>query len=222
MITTAIEDVFAFCKSAGEPTMLARWELQDIVHTSHVFRRQRNISILVLAVCTFASVVTAAIGAPDSSHPNDEFYAHQWHLPDVGADRAWRHTTGDPDIIIAVLDTGVDADHPELDGRLVPGWNVYDGNDDTTDHFGHGTAVIGTLAAWGNNEEGVASVAWGCSIMPIRVTNPIGTSSSRLVSLGLYWAADHGARVANISLGVTDTHMIQEAVDYFVDYGGGW
>ena len=77
-------------------------------------------------------------------------------------------------VTIAILDSGVDATHPDLANAVVPGWNFYDNNSNTADVFGHGTKVAGTAAASGNNAVGVAGVAWNAKIMPIRVTDTGG------------------------------------------------
>jgi subtilisin family serine protease len=84
---------------------------------------------------------------------------------------------------------------------MVPGWNFWDNNSDTRDVYGHGTMVAGTAAACSNNGIGVASVAWNCKIMPLRVTNLDGQGSCSAMAKALTWAADRGARVANMSFG---------------------
>jgi len=152
--------------------------------------------------------------------PNDEYYSFQWHLPAIHAPEAWDETIGDGGVHIAVLDTGLNTDHPELAGQFVPGWNIFDDNDNTADVTGHGTRVAGTLVAAGNNGTLVASVAWGCKVMPIRVSNQMGLSTSSLIADGLVWAADHGARVANISFELTDSSTITAAAQYFQSKGG--
>ena len=94
--------------------------------------------------------------------PNDPLYANlnAWSLGTIKAPDAWAMTTGNSNVVIAILDTGVDGSHEELAGKMVAGWNVYDQNSDTGDVQGHGTMVAGTAAARGNNGIGVASVAW--------------------------------------------------------------
>jgi subtilisin family serine protease len=77
---------------------------------------------------------------------------------------------GSSAVVIGIIDSGVDSAHPDLAGKLVAGWNFYDNNSNTSDVYGHGTAVAGTAAAAANNNIGVAGVAWGCKIMPIRVS----------------------------------------------------
>src|SRR5207249_4084523 len=97
--------------------------------------------------------------------PNDPYYASQWHLSKIQAPQAWDLSTGANTVIIAILDTGIDASHPDLASKLTPGWNFYDENSDISEVYKHGTAVAGTAAASGNNSVGVASVAWASLIM---------------------------------------------------------
>jgi len=152
--------------------------------------------------------------------PNDPKYSSEWHLPKIQCPQAWDITTGSSSVIIAVLDTGVDGTHPELSARCVPGWNFYDNNSNTSDVQGHGTLVAGTVAAANNNSTGVASVAWNCLIMPIRISSPTGSGSMSLMAKGLTWAADHGARVANISYKVSTDSTVATAAQYFQSKGG--
>ena len=131
--------------------------------------------------------------------PNDPELARQTHVDMIGLPDAWNVTTGDEAVIIAIVDTGVDGDHPDLRDKLIDGWNVYANNRNTEDVLGHGTAVAGTAAAATDNRLGVAGVAWGSSIMPVRVANRRGQASSRDIAGGIIWATDRGARVINVS-----------------------
>ena len=103
---------------------------------------------------------------------------------------------------------------------MVPGWNSYDNNSNSNDVAGHGTAVAGTAAAAGNNAAGVASVAWGCKVMPIRVSDTSGNATYSSIASGLNWAASHGARVANISYIVTGSSTVTAAARSFQTNGG--
>ena len=157
---------------------------------------------------------------PSDMLPNDPDYLNEWHLPKINAPLAWSSSTGNSSVIIAILDTGVDATHPELSSKITPGWNTYDNNSDTSDVYGHGTEVAGTAAASSNNTMGVASIAWGCQIMPIRISDPAGYAYYSTIADGLTWAADHGARVANISYAVTNSLSVSSAAQYFRSRGG--
>ena len=122
--------------------------------------------------------------------------------------------------MIAILDSGVDGTHPDLASKMVAGWNVYNHNSDASDISGHGTKVAGTASAASNNSNGVASVAWGCKIMPVRVSDSTGYALFSDMAEGLTWAADHGARVANLSYTASDSSTVRSAASYFQSKGG--
>src|SRR5262245_32372396 len=158
--------------------------------------------------------------APDVMTPNDPQYGSEWHLPKIAGPSAWAMTTGTSNVIIAILDTGCDPSHPDLMEKYVPGWNTYDNNSDTHDVYGHGTAVAGSAAASSNNSAGVASVAWGCKIMPVRISSTSGDGFGSTIAAGLTWAADHGARVANVSYRMDYSSTVTSAAQYFQNHGG--
>jgi len=156
----------------------------------------------------------------EASIPNDPRYTDQWHLSMIQGPVAWDNVTGSG-IIVAVLDTGVDPNHSELQAKLLPGYNAVDDSATSSDINGHGTAVAGTLGAIANNNSGVASVAWDVSILPIRVTNQSnGYAYFSDIAKGLTWAADQGAKVANISYDATSSSAISSAARYMKQNGG--
>ncbi len=152
--------------------------------------------------------------------PNDPRYnlanMEGWHLARIGCPAAWARTRGHPRVIIAHLDTGIDSGHPDLAGKLVPGWNFYDNNENTQDHFGHGTATAGVIAAATSNGFGIASVAWDCRIMPLRISSPEGSAATGVAAQALVWAADRGARVAVLTYGMTQSQTVRDAARYFM------
>lgn len=153
--------------------------------------------------------------------PDDPMYGSQWHLPAVSCPTAWGMTMGSDQITIALCDTGVEATHPDLASKLVPGWNVVDNNADTSPVASHGTWTAGTAAATGNNSIGVASPALNCKIMPVRVSSL--SSGAALMSdlvAGIIWAADHGARVASVSYMAAGSYAMTEAGNYIESKGG--
>ena len=152
--------------------------------------------------------------------PNDPHYPKQTHLGAIKAPKAWVSTTGSPSVIVAVIDTGVNGDHPDLAGRLLPGWNTYDNNAIFADVYGHGTKVAGTMTAASNNGVGIASICWNCMILPIRASQPSGSASYSALAAGVMWAADHGARVANMSYQVSASSSVTYAAQYFMSKGG--
>ncbi|MGY6277045.1 S8 family serine peptidase [Methylomonas sp. MgM2] len=156
-----------------------------------------------------------------SATPNDPSYSRQWHLPKMQTPNAWDAATGEG-VIVAILDTGVEANHPDLVGNLVPGWNVVSNNNDTSPIMWHGTSVAGVVAATSNNATGVSSVAWGAKIMPVRVSNTTdGVAQWSSLANGILWAADHGADVVNMSYDVSiGAYLLNDAAQYFRNKGG--
>jgi thermitase len=149
---------------------------------------------------------------------NDTYYqSYQWNLPAVGTEEGWNITRGSKNIKIAVVDTGVDLDHPDLKGRLVEGFNALDHNSPPEDDNGHGTHVAGIIASDTNNGQGVAGITWYNPIMPIKVMNAKGHGGSFDVAQGIRWAVDHGANVINLSLGnYQDSSVMKDAVKYAI------
>src|SRR5689334_22588118 len=151
--------------------------------------------------------------------PNDAYYSGQWALPKIQANYAWSTTTGNSSIKIAVIDTGVTA-VSDLTNKLVAGWNFYDSNSNATDVANHGTLVAGVAAPLTNNGIGVAGVCWGCTIMPLRVSDTNGQGYASLVASAITWAADNGAKVAIVGYPFTAVSSVQSAAQYFFSKGG--
>ncbi len=198
--------------------------------------------LLTTIAATAAALVVAAapaLGAPAPVEhryrtmevPDDPYYGTQWSLPTIGAVRAWDVTTGGaPGVRIAVIDSGVEAGHPDLapnitganpgetgngredngiddDGNgKVDDWRGWDfvGNDndpqDTTPER-HGTHVTGVIAARGDNGLGMAGVAWGAQVIPIRAIGSDGTGSESAIAGAIRYASERGARIVNASFG---------------------
>jgi subtilisin family serine protease len=152
--------------------------------------------------------------------PNDPLWTAQTGPREISAPAAWAVTRGAPSTILAVLDSGVDAAHSELAGKLVPGYDALNGDSDPADDNGHGTSVAGVAAAETNNGTGLAGVCWLCSIMPVKVVDASGTGTTSSVAAGIVWATDHGARVVNMSVaGPAGTDTLAAAVRYAADGG---
>lgn len=166
---------------------------------------------------TWAAPLPAGLDAPIRAFdwpadgtPNDPYFGLQTDLAPIGVAAAWSRSTGAPGVVVAVLDTGIDASNPEFAGRLVPGYNaltgVADGPGDfgpTADDVGHGTHVSGTIAAAANNATGIAGIAPNVSIMPIKVLDSYGEGDFGGMIAGMNWAIGHGARIITMSLGGT-------------------
>jgi len=151
--------------------------------------------------------------------PNESLFWRQSHSVDIGLPEAWDVTQGSPNVTIAILDSGIDTTHPDLQ-RLVPGYDFGEGDSDPTDVNGHGTAVAGIAAQTGNNGIGYAGANWVSPIMPVKVGASDGTVPSSAVAAALPFAADRGARVANMSFsGATYSSAVKSAVDYALAKG---
>jgi subtilisin family serine protease len=147
--------------------------------------------------------------------PNDYWWPSEWSQIKVNAPKAWDTTTGTSGAVIAVVDTGVDLAQPDLQGSFVPGYDTVNGDSDPSDDDGHGTLVAGVAAARGNNTIGVASYCWNCSLMPVKGLGAQLSGTTAQAAAGITWAADHGARVINMSWGTTsDSSTLSSAINY--------
>jgi thermitase len=148
--------------------------------------------------------------------PNDPLFPNQWsHRSQfTNSEAAWDVTTGGADIIIAVLDTGLELTHEDVSNRIISGYDFHNNDSDPTDDHGHGTRITGVAAATGNNITGVSGFDWKAKIMPVKVMSSTGAGSWSVVAKGLTWAADNGANVINMSLGGSPSLSIQSAVEY--------
>src|SRR5215218_5727197 len=157
-----------------------------------------------------------------AAEPGDPFWAKsgaQQPLRLLRAPAGWelQHAAG---ATVAVVDSGVDPDHPDLADRLLPGRDYVGGDldprDDTIgDARGHGTQVAGIAAAATDNGRGIAGVGWGARILPVKVLDRFGSGYDSDIAAGMTWAADQGADVINLSLGgAADSAVLRDAVDY--------
>ncbi len=147
--------------------------------------------------------------------PNDPSYFSQWYLPRIQGAQAWSVSTGASSVPVAVIDSGVFKEHPDLRSKLIPGWNFVDRTSDVSDTMGHGSAVSGTIAAATNNGIGIASVSWASPVMPLVVVDKDDFAAYSNIAAAIQFAADRGIRVINISLGgPTPSAALQSAVDY--------
>ncbi|WP_440111135.1 S8 family peptidase [Paenibacillus sp. QZ-Y1] len=155
----------------------------------------------------------------DVTVPNDILFSdYQWNLPAIETNRGWNITKGNKDVIVAVVDTGVDLTHPDLKGKLLDGYNVVDPGSKPLDDVGHGTHVAGIIGAIVNNNEGVAGISWYNKVLPVKVLDNSGSGTTYAVAEGIIWAADHGAKVINMSLGnYADAQFLHDAIKYAFD-----
>jgi hypothetical protein len=138
-------------------------------------------------------------------------------MQQIEANRAWEVTTGSAEIVIAVLDTGVNTNHIDLAGRLLPGYDFLANQPGAVDDNdkGHGTFTAALAAGAGNNGAGMAGMCWRCRILPLKILNKEGRGPVSVFSQALRYAVDHDARVINASFGVlTRSQTMADAVAY--------
>jgi serine protease len=149
----------------------------------------------------------------------DPYSAYQWHFDTVQASSAWTQSTGSG-ITVAVLDTGLAGGGNDGIGCVVPGIDIVNSDNDPADGDGHGTHVAGTVAQATNNGTGVAGLAYGACIQPVKVLSDSGSGSFADIAEGIYWAVNNGARVINMSLGVNARYRLSNdpVMDPALDY----
>lgn len=133
---------------------------------------------------------------------------------DLDLNQAWDVSTGSFGVVLAIIDSGIDAGHPEFAGRVLSGWDYVNGDGDPADDVGHGTCCAGIAAAAGNNGQGVAGVAWGVRILPVKVLDASNAGTSANTALGIEFAADSGSRVISLSLNMGASTALETAVNY--------
>lgn len=161
--------------------------------------------------------------AAEGVTPNDPLYEQQWYIPAIKANLVWAQTTGGSDQVIAILDTGVDTEHPDLKNKIwqnpgeiagngidddgnglvddIMGWDYINSDNDPKDDNSHGTHVAGIAAAETNNGIGIAGVNWQAKIMPLKVFQSSGRGDVAVISQGIIYATQKGATVINMSFG---------------------
>ncbi|MFN2617042.1 MAG: S8 family serine peptidase, partial [Thermoleophilaceae bacterium] len=155
--------------------------------------------------CPTTSYQYDSAGSPGSGAVNDPLFPKQWGLTQINAPGAWARGVKGSGVTVAVVDTGVDLNHPDLQSKLVAGRDFVAGKRDCPagpqDENGHGSHVAGIAAAATDNGIGVAGTAPDSKIMPVRVLDADGSGTVEDIVAGIRFAADHGAKVINLSLG---------------------
>ncbi|HYW90522.1 MAG TPA: S8 family serine peptidase, partial [Chloroflexota bacterium] len=155
--------------------------------------------------------------------PNDSLYRlYQWNLRRIGMEQAWDLRPSAADVIVGVLDTGVDLTHPDLRPNLLLdlGYDFLSNTPRPQDDESHGTAVAGIIGAVGNNRDGVAGIAWRVKLLPIKALNSDGRGPDSAMVKAILYATDNGARVINISsTGSRYSAALETAVQYAQDKG---
>jgi len=146
--------------------------------------------------------------------PNDSYFDKQWALAKIQALEAWQVTSGSQDVLIAILDTGIDQNHEDLEGKVVAEVNFTD-SPTADDIHGHGTHIAGIIAANSNNGIGIAGVAPDAQLMNVKVADDKGRCQPSVVAQGIIWAVNNGASVINISIEIREASPeLEDAVNY--------
>ena len=163
------------------------------------------------------SIPVAFLSEADA--PNDPLFEQQWALAKIEATDAWKVASGS-NVMIAVIDSGVDLDHPEFATRILEGYDFIGDDTEAEDDYGHGTQVAGVAAAAANNDTGIAGLAWDAQILPVKVLDSQGHGVSSNLTCALYWVADNGADIVNISIiSFGPSFGMQSAVNYATNEG---
>lgn len=166
-----------------------------------------------------------------TAEPNDPGYNKQWNLTKIQAPVAWDTTKGSNNVIVAVIDSGVDYNHPDLTTHVIKGRDIINNDNDPMDTCGHGTHVSGIIGALTDNSVGVAGINWDVKILAIKVMDKImnpstgkldcGTNDGTMIITGIQDAVDNGAKVINMSLGGPGAcpAVYQNMINYATDRG---
>ncbi|MCW2139562.1 S8 family peptidase [Actinoplanes cyaneus] len=180
----------------GRPVITVR-EATDRATATHLVRQAQQ------ATNALGVEVDGEVHALEAPGGSDPYRGRQWDLTTMNVPAAWQRSTGQG-VTVAVIDTGVDASHPDLAGQVLTGYDaVADTGGGDTDPHGHGTHVAGTIAALTGNGIGVSGIAPDVTVLPVRVLDAKGVGYDSDTAEAIVWAADHGADVINMSLGGT-------------------
>jgi len=197
--------------------LIIKYNLPEDRNINDVLKNYRQINDVAWAEPNYIYYPTAI--------PEDDYYEYQWNLVNINMEGAWDVEKGDNSVVVALLDTGIIPDHPDLQEHLLPGADFVDEDDSPVDETtrdpggSHGTHVAGIIGAITNNCQGIAGINWSLKILPVRVLKRTGGTSWDIVE-GIYYALDQGADVINLSLGGKYKSVLQEeAIKKAVDSG---
>ena len=147
--------------------------------------------------------------------PNDPYYDQQWGLNAIHMEDAWQRSVGDPNVYVAIIDTGIDEGHVnEFNLKLVDGFDYIDNDSTPNDNDGHGTNVAGIIGAWGDNSYGIAGTAWFPKIVPLKACDQGKCASAQVVRALEYASSLSNVRVINMSFGsYTPDPLLEEAIN---------
>ncbi len=201
----------------GKPTVSVTTSNDRAEAAQRITEAQQAPGAVAVSVDTRVHAVGTAQAATVS---NDTLRSSQWALTRLQAEQVWGQQPG-RGTIVAVVDSGVDASHPDLKGDVIPGADFVSGTGGNgfDDEHGHGTHVAGIIAATANNGIGVAGLAQGVKVMAVRVLDSTGSGWDSTIAQGIIYATDHGASVINLSLGGPGSDVSASAISYALAHG---
>lgn len=207
--------------TAGEPlTIVTTTETADgpQFSTEVADSRKEALGLISEALAEPGTAVDVAhpVSIAGTRRSNDTYRPQQWALNKLSAEKTWRKSTG-KGVVVAVIDTGVRAGHPDLRGRVLKGRDFISSGNAGSDMNGHGTHIAGAIAATKNNRRGVAGLAPSAKILPVRVLDANGEGDTATVASGIVYAVNKGADVINLSLAAEQADwQMRAAVAYAV------
>lgn len=203
-----------------ELTELEKTDLEDKYDISFVDNGENGVYVMNISSETIIDDLEKDLGTQIETDIPVKMFADtiDWGVSRIGADKVWTQGSGSG-IVIAIIDTGVQKDHPDLVNNIIAGYDFVNADNDPNDDNGHGTHVAG-IASASYNQAGIVGVGNSAKILPIKVLNSQGYGYLSDVAKGIYYAADNGARVINLSLGSSsDSLVLKDAVGYATKKG---
>lgn len=228
--------VIALAKGTNVEQVAAKFEA-EVVHRGPLnyvtleFNKTYNLQQVIEELKGTPGIISAeenyrhtVSALPSANEPKDPLFQEQWSMVSGNVQGAWDMGATGQGLTIAIVDTGVALKHPDLMGNLIPGYNSItesEAPEATQDDNGHGTHVSG-IAAAGRNGVGIVGVAYQAKIMPIKAINSKGDGYDDAIAEGIVWAADHGAKIINLSIGLgngASSAILSVAINYAYDKG---
>ncbi len=172
---------------------------------------KKNKRALLTAMLLMGMTFILAVNTASAHTPNDTYWSSQWGPGNIYAPQAWDIQKGSTDVIIAILDTGIDYNHEDLAGRVIQGWNTYNDSDVVMDDYSnsHGTHVAGIAGAIMDNGTGVAGIAQS-RLLAVKTNNLYGLNTWTSIKNGIYYAANNSAKVISMSFGKIPMILMQK------------
>lgn len=223
LVVTVVFYTVSFSYEYGKPEVV-----KSAVPATATTSAKESIDIIsspgkyVLADLNYMFAYTEKTGADTFYHSgflNDEYIQKQWALNSLQILNFPQLSDDVPEVIVAILDTGIDQNHEDLNGKVLNSINLTN-SATVSDINGHGTHIAGIIAANTNNKTGIAGVAPDCLLLNVKVADDQGFVYPHTVAKGIIWAVDNGANVINISLALHQSSTdLSRAIDYAWDKG---